>query len=448
MEHAEINEETDRKETPKHDSTEMPSSVLGCSFSNPVCRDKVDDISEFYFESDHLALKENKDYHALLRTLVILESQKIQSIQDVDKLLQVQSKAKENPLLFLESLKKGEDLGLPGPIQVAELPQIDWAKYKVNTMESEAIRRSTKRTVKLKEKFSKMTNSTGQSSTDAPRPAEAEGAKVELSSTGDYLVRGRIFQTHKPVTFNQPWTTEEQKRLEELLETFPTEETEMERWKKIAAELGNRTPVQVQSRVQKYFLKLHRAGLPIPGRLPPQRNKNRFFKTGGKKSRSNLFTSKKSTFLTSIIPEVKMEEDSRSSGSLDADFKKNNEQSELVSTDEDDGEEWPDHIKKMPEYKELRLLLRIRKEKDHELKEGTISHVGFSCSRCRQSPLLGTRWHCTECQGRTPDELGGVDLCNDCMSKEFQAGGHTLQHRMVPVRERLGNQVYMDEDYL
>ena len=135
----------------------------------------------------------------------------------------------------------------------------------------------------------------------------------------------------------------------------------MERWKKIAAELGNRTPVQVQSRVQKYFLKLHRAGLPIPGRLPPQRNKNRFFKTGGKKSRPNLFTSKKSTFLTSIIPEVKMEEDSRSSCSLDVDSKKSSEQSGLVSTDEDDGEGWPEHVKTMPEYKE--------------------------------------RWHCTVCQG-------------------------------------------------
>jgi hypothetical protein len=84
----------------------------------------------------------------------------------------------------------------------------------------------------------------------------------------------------------------------------------MERRKQIA-------PVQVQSRVQKYFIKLHRAGLPIPGRLPPQRNKNRLFKTGGKKARhgklTNILASKKSTFLTSIVPEVKMEDDSSSS---------------------------------------------------------------------------------------------------------------------------------------
>merc|ERR1712130_407555 len=90
------NECGSKKEMPKNDSLEMPSSVLGCEFSDAACRQKVDDICEFYFESDHLALKENKDYHALLRTLVILESQKIQSIQDIDKLLQVQSRAKEN----------------------------------------------------------------------------------------------------------------------------------------------------------------------------------------------------------------------------------------------------------------------------------------------------------------------------------------------------------------
>ena len=70
---------------------------------------------------------------------------------------------------------------------------------------------------------------------------------------------------------------------EELLDLHPSEEIEMERWKKIAAELGNRTPVQVQSRVQKYFLKLQRAGLPIPGRAPPARSKNRYLRPATKK---------------------------------------------------------------------------------------------------------------------------------------------------------------------
>ena len=76
-----------------------------------------------------MALKENKDYHALLRALVLLETQKIQSIQDIDKLLGARSEAKKDPLNFLEKLKKGEDLGLPEAIQVAEVPQVDWSKY-------------------------------------------------------------------------------------------------------------------------------------------------------------------------------------------------------------------------------------------------------------------------------------------------------------------------------
>ena len=54
---------------------------------------------------------------------------------------------------------------------------------------------------------------------------------------------------------------------EELLVQFPSEDVEMERWKKIATALGNRTPIQVQSRTQKYFLKLQKAGMPVPGRV-------------------------------------------------------------------------------------------------------------------------------------------------------------------------------------
>lgn len=66
----------------------------------------------------------------------------------------------------------------------------------------------------------------------------------------------------------KPWSTEEQKRLEELLLIYPPEPIELRRFKKIAVALGNRTAKQVSSRVQKYFLKLHKAGLPIPGRIP------------------------------------------------------------------------------------------------------------------------------------------------------------------------------------
>jgi hypothetical protein len=106
-----------------------------------------------------------------------------------------------------------------------------------------------------------------------PRPSSTNNSDSEPSNKegergkdGKLLVRGREFNQRKPETFNQLWTPEEQKRLEELLVVYPPEHTEMERFRKIAKALGNRTPLQVQSRVQKYFIKLQKAGLPVPGR--------------------------------------------------------------------------------------------------------------------------------------------------------------------------------------
>lgn len=52
------------------------------------------------------------------------------------------------------------------------------------------------------------------------------------------LVRGRAFDETKPETFNQLWTFNEQKRLEELLVEYPPENIEMRRWTKIAKALG------------------------------------------------------------------------------------------------------------------------------------------------------------------------------------------------------------------
>ena len=107
---------------------------------------------------------------------------------------------------------------------------------------------------------------------EEPRPSSANNSDNEPSKEGakgkdgNQFVRGRQFNQKKPETFNQLWTAEEQKRLEELLVIHPHEHVEMERFRKIARDLGNRTALQVQSRVQKYFIKLQKLGLPVPGR--------------------------------------------------------------------------------------------------------------------------------------------------------------------------------------
>ncbi|GBM55691.1 ZZ-type zinc finger-containing protein 3 [Araneus ventricosus] len=107
-------------------------------------------------------------------------------------------------------------------------------------------------------------------------------------------------QDQKPVKVNQYWTAEEQKHLEELLVKFPPEEIESRRWEKIANCLENRTPIQVASRVQKYFIKLLKAGMPIPGRMPNM--------TYLKKPRRNVIRNQPSTFLVSHTLPVYMPE--------------------------------------------------------------------------------------------------------------------------------------------
>jgi len=71
----------------------------------------------------------------------------------------------------------------------------------------------------------------------------------------------------KPPLYNIPWSDEEQQLLEKLLEVYPDEPVAAQRFQKISAAMGTRTPKQVASRVQKYFIKLVKAGLEAPGRM-------------------------------------------------------------------------------------------------------------------------------------------------------------------------------------
>lgn len=87
--------------------------------------------SEFYFESDHLALKGNKDYCAFLKTIVILQAQRTQAIEDLDKLMSARSKALKDPIMFVAQLQNGNLPELPGPQKIAEIPHIDWSQYNI-----------------------------------------------------------------------------------------------------------------------------------------------------------------------------------------------------------------------------------------------------------------------------------------------------------------------------
>ena len=59
------------------DDLKMPSEIFDCNFVEE--KNEVNEIpGEFYFETDHEALRGNPDYHKLLRTYALLQAKKIQ----------------------------------------------------------------------------------------------------------------------------------------------------------------------------------------------------------------------------------------------------------------------------------------------------------------------------------------------------------------------------------
>ncbi|CAB3991739.1 ZZ-type zinc finger-containing 3 isoform X1 [Paramuricea clavata] len=245
-------------------------------------------------------------------------------------------------------------------------------------------------------------------------------------------VRGKLATNDKPMTFNQPWTVEEQRKLERLLQVFPQEPVEAKRWSKIANALGNRTPKQVASRVQKYFIKLARSGLPIPGREP---NLTRVLPKQVPRVRSTqqqAVNFRNSTFFPSYKPRVYMED--------------NDDVNSLASSDDladiSDDETIPKELRNTKEYWEilqLKRLKRKRAEQQHMLSK--VEHVGYVCDLCGMSPIIGVRWHCVECPGDR-----STDFCSDCVSIEKDNGVHRSSHKMEPIDWTESD--FVDGDYV
>lgn len=242
------------------------------------------------------------------------------------------------------------------------------------------------------------------------------------------MVRGRIKFENKSATFNKLWNVEEQKRLEDLLLQYQPEEVEARRWQKIATALGNRTPQQVASRVQKYFIKLAKAGLPIPGRLPNLAMYNK--KTGHRHHRFNKFYHQPSTFLHSHEPPVYMsDDDSQCTDDLMYDYDDaTSSMPESYTFDISDDESVPADLRESDEYQELMRLKRLRMEKIQGRNGDPPQHIGFKCDHCQCEPIIGTRWHCTDC---IPEEA--VDFCDNCVESNFETRKHNSSHRLKPV---------------
>ncbi|XP_064862072.1 ZZ-type zinc finger-containing protein 3-like [Oncorhynchus nerka] len=401
-----------------------------------------DDPDVYYFESDHLTLKHNKDYQRLLQTVGVLEAQRTQSIRDLERLARQQREALRDPVSFVEQLQKQVELDLPRPQRVVQLPDVSWDQYTSGLGDFEREFCDKKRTTRrLKLIFDKVRSPDGPKSPLDPKKEEGEPSTLysALPSSGDLensnnsqRIRGRLCYQSKPDSFNQLWTVEEQKQLEHLLLKFSPEEVESKRWQKIADALGNRTAKQVASRVQKYFIKLTKAGISVPGRTP---NMCIYSKKVSNKRQHHLnkHLYRPSTFLTSYEPPVFMEEEDERAAYY----------SSLQDPDGDDTDEEgvPVELRHLPEYKELLELKRMKKHKLQEIQaESSMAlHHGYKCDVCGVEPIQGMRWHCQDC----PSD-NAVDFCSNCSDCLYKTESHLPSHHLEPVHH---HETFLDRDY-
>ncbi|KAI9271550.1 hypothetical protein BDA99DRAFT_433354, partial [Phascolomyces articulosus] len=229
-------------------------------------------------------------------------------------------------------------------------------------------------------------------------------------------------ETRTP-TYNQPWTDEEQHRLEELLEIYPDEPVQAQRFNKISKALGTRSARQVASRVQKYFIKLAKLGLPVPGRvsIPPsstakisrgggvRRGKISKVKTktGGAIGSSSAMRTSGSGYNSVVSGGITS---TRISGAHY--LTTHGPPSALMSDDEEDNE-----------VKQAMLNATNSKTADVVVIGDTgasevIIHEGYACDGCGTEPIMGVRYKCTVC-----DISEEIDLCSKCMAAgAFQNG--------------------------
>lgn len=237
----------------------------------------------------------------------------------------------------------------------------------------------------------------------------------------------------------------------------------MRRFAKIAKALGNRTPRQVASRLQKYFQKLHAAGLPVPGRIP--RNARSY--ASSRKNRMYKHMARPTTFFPSnYVPVNITEDDDNHAHSLDPNYYRNGcnagkyneiEMDNMVVVDEPS-----DNVPSSNASTKLaEIIKRVMNDKQREYTDETLisEHTGFKviklyyncfcsvlnlmerwklisffcfhfqCDYCDEEPITGTRWHCITCENES------TDFCSDCFVTQAQEENHhSFDHVFIGYR--------------
>jgi hypothetical protein len=347
-----------------------------------------------------------------MTTLVKLKDQREQALADLKGLEQQRLKSEADPKAFVSTLLAKREV-IPRRQLVAPVPSIDMDVYEALPVRPGG----------------------------AVKPEPARVTKKPAAP--------------KSVPQHTPWTMEEQQRLEQLLIEYPDEPVAAYRWEKIARALG-RTPKQVVSRIHRYFERLARAGLPVPGRLPTHTPRNT---TSSDSSRGPQTTNR---YQYMEAPAVKMDAVQVADSMLFSP----EEQVRYAGLED------------TAEFKELQMLKRMKafQEKSHESyvqmdvdpspssssstshhhgsthriatssssMEGVPnqpSHEGSICSSCNASPIVGSLFRCRDCSAQ---HFERVTLCSTC----FQAGTfNTATHNPSHAFDAEQHVDFVDNDY-
>jgi ZZ-type zinc finger-containing protein 3 len=199
-------------------------------------------------------------------------------------------------------------------------------------------------------------------------------------------------ETDQKIQAKQPhvnfWTLDEQRKLEDLLNKFPPEAIESQRFKKIAKAMGGtRTPKQIASRVQKFFKKLQEENLPIPGSSSLKMSRKRRCKQSFKFERPSTF------------------------------FPERNIPSDLVMRESASEDEVQETIcepsERTEQDKSTRVLSFLKQVRDIKAKFENSPYLfkysGDNCSSCGENIQLGMRWTCKDCATVSV-------TCSDCFT--------------------------------
>lgn len=335
--------------------------------------------TEFYFETDFYLLKKNKDYRTLLKSLSVLEMQRCAAIENIEKLAVLRDDFTNNPSLALKKVLNRDAATSLKTVVVHKLPDIDWSVYKTNG-ENEQLKQV--RDINLRHK--------------------------NIADKQDVSAVTSTLEVEKPETFKKPWSVEEQLRLEELLIEYPPERNESNRYRKIAEALGTRNLRQVCSRVQKYNMKMKKVGS-IKSISSNTKNLNK----------KTVFLSHKNTGTllkpTTFIPSTTLIDD--------VDVYNTNQNKFSVSYKNIE----------MNKKMKLEILEEVLQDKVSE-NSCSIVHKDFKCCVCQWSPIVGTRWNCSDC----PTIGKSSNFCSDCMvdmvRNLLEEPPHPLDHTVIPIR--------------